>query len=1031
MKFNDNIEDYFENTAQVEQTVLEYWNTLDLPKLLQQQNANHNRFVFYDGPVTANNPLGVHHAWGRTYKDVVQRYKSMQGFLLRYQNGFDTQGLWLEVEAEKEHGFTTKRDIENFGLDNFAQACKSRLYKYAAVQTEQSKRLGQQMDWDNSYYTHTEQNITHIWHFLKEVNRRRWLYKGYQIMPWCVRCGTSLSKHEQADSYRERTHQAAFVRFKLLDSNAYLLVWTTTPWTLPANSAVTYNENLVYGLFANSADEQLYAVMTLDSKLYGLGYTLVQTYPGTHFEGMKYVSPFAALDQQKNLRLVLHWDEVVADEGSGFVHIAPSCGESDNIFGQQHDLDVLHVLDEEGNYLGGYGQYSGYDYQTVGEMVLQDLQQQKLLLLAEPYTHRFPVCWRCGSDLVFRMVDEWFISSDEIRPLMKEAAATVSWYPPHVGKLFNNWLDNMGDWCISRKRFWGLPLPFYSCKACGHLTVVGSKTELFDRMVGANREVELHRPWVDEIQVVCESCGASVQRVREVGDCWLDAGIMPFSTLNYLSNRAYWQQWFPADFVVEMREQTRLWFYATMFMSVTLEGVSPYKFVYSYERVHDKHGMPMHKTAGNAIWLDEALNEMSADALRLLYLSQNPARNLNMDLGLKERYMRPLHTFVNVLKFFTTFAQLDDFMWKGLPTVQGMNRWILSRLDALVITLQNLLDNYQFPKAVAAFEDFLDELSNWYVRRSRSVFWQEVISVEKQQTYQTLYCVLLTLSKLVAPLTPFVGEIVYQQLRNYSTDSLQSVHLESYPQPLGYADSQLDALMNHVRELVQLGLELRNSVGVKVRHPLPEFLVWSSTENTAAALQKFGEELQRELNVKKIRLLSSTDWYISYSLKANYATLGRKVRGKLAQINEFLSHLTAGQVRNWRQQQVLQYVSADLTYKFAPEDLIVIGTPRKGFVSTTRGDCVVFLKHQQSKALLHEGYVRDFVRHIQLHRKSLNLAVDDLPELLVHNAPPFLLQYANVVVKENHLSAMKKANSPLSQEFLVNGNSFTYELVCI
>ncbi len=961
----------------LEQHVLEFWEEMKLHQCLMQKNKGNTRFVFYDGPITANNPMGVHHAWGRTYKDLVQRQKAMLGFDLRFQNGFDTQGLWVEVEVEKALGLASKRDTEQLGVANFVGACKERVQKYSRVQTAQSKRLGQTMDWSNSYFTHTDENASAIWHFLKTCHERGWLYKGMKPMPWCVRCGTSLSNHELADSYRELTHAAPFVKFQLLDQPASLLVWTTTPWTLPANLAVAVHPTTEYGRFRTRNGEVLVASSELRHGLLKDA-ELLELFPGSDLEGQSYRSPFAELQAQpEGCRRVFLWDEVSADEGTGVVHLAPGCGAEDYEFGQKHGLGALVPLDEHGAFVAGFGKMTRMSFSDGNEFVLSDLKHKGFLFHTQQYKHRYPVCWRCGEELVFRLVDEWFLSCDEVRPLMQEAAAGVSWHPSHVGKLFQDWLVNMGDWCVSRKRYWGLPLPFYEC-SCGHLNVLGSKDEFLERAVGdVDKVKELHRPWVDLVAVTCEKCGNAVDRVTEVGDCWLDAGAVPFSTTGYFHDKDYWKKWFPAELVCEMREQVRLWFYATMFMSVTLEGTAPYKSVCSYEKVLDKHGAPMHKSHGNAVWFDDAVEQLGADTMRLMYLSHNPALPLRFDLDAAHAFAKPLLQLWNMLRFLCTFADLDELQVAGVQSDHWMDKWMLSELDAYVTKTAAHFSDYEFQSLADALVSFLDEVSNWYLRRSRRRFWRQALDEDKQGAFETLHDVLMTLARVMAPVVPFAAELVYQALKHYVPVSLpDSVHLCEFPQSMGRFDTSASQEMKSLRKLVSMGMTLRNNQSMRVRQPLAEFSVWSTDPVVRSTVKKRGREIGDELNVKAVKMLASVDTHLNYSLLPNYSRLGPKLGKRLPQVRKMLEAVPSQQAKQWYDSNGASELRFGDNMFLDKDDVLVHAEATEGFVSVSEGDLVVFLDTRLTVELRNEGFVRDFVRQVQSVRKQLDLPVD-------------------------------------------------------
>src|SRR5512133_1206040 len=685
--------------AALEREILAWWDAEGIFERLREQNRGGERWSFLDGPITANNPMGVHHAWGRTLKDVFQRYKALRGFDQRYQNGFDCQGLWVEVEVEKALGLNSKRDIEEYGIAEFAARCKERVAEFAEVITDQDRRLGRWMDWDNDYHTFSDTNISYIWGFLKAVHERGWLYTGHRATEWCPRCGTSISQHELfAGEYKELEHPSLYVRFPLKErEEEALVVWTTTPWTLPANVAAAVKPDAEYGL-----RDELWrlAVSGEEYEHVARGEELVVL----HYEG-----PFDALPAAVKEHRVIPWDDVSLTEGTGIVHIAPGAGTEDFELGRLHDLPVIVPIDELGRMLRGFGLLEGLSTDEVEDVVIEDLRERELLVEAGRITHRYPICWRCKTPLLFRVVDDWFISSEPARQELLDANATVEWTPSFYSKRMDDWLRNMGDWNISRKRYFGLPLPFYPC-ACGHLNVVGSRDELEERATSSLEGLrELHRPWIDDVVIRCEQCGEDVRRIPEVGDAWLDAGIVAFSTLGWgnaawkehgygtgaaegltgapLPDHAYWEQWFPADWVSESREQIRLWFYSLSFMSVTLDGRSPYRQVLAYERVRDETGREMHKSWGNAIEANEAIDRMGADIVRWLFSEQVPSQNINFGYGPADDVRRRLLTFWNSVAYLVTYANIEGVRprWGETPRAERpLDRWLYARTEKLV-----------------------------------------------------------------------------------------------------------------------------------------------------------------------------------------------------------------------------------------------------------------------------------------------------------------------------------------------------------
>jgi isoleucyl-tRNA synthetase len=910
---------------------------------LVARNQGGPRFSFLDGPITANNPMGVHHARGRTYKDVFQRYKAMCGFAQRFQNGFDCQGLWVEVEVEKALGLADKRAIEAMGLDAFARACRERVLRFAALQTEQSRRLGQWMDWDRSYYTMSDDNVTHIWHFLRRCHDRGWIARGHRVMPWCTRCGTSISQHEMLESHAELTHGSMTVAFPIEGrERRYLLAWTTTPWTLPANVALAVHPELAYD-GVQVGDRRYYVAAAARPRLPGFA-DVRERLTGADLVGLRYAGPFADLPAQQGVEhRVVEWRDVAADEGTGIVHIAPGCGQEDFELGRANGLAVIDPADEEGRYRGGFGALEGTRVAEAAAPVAAHLRAAGLLLREAPHRHRYPTCWRCGEELIFRVVDEWFIKADEIRPRALAANAGVTWHPEHMRLRMNDWLANMGDWCISRKRYWGLPLPFYPCAGCGRLTVVGGLAELRALAVdpaAVDALPELHRPWIDAVAIRCPGCGEPVARVAEVGDCWLDAGIVPFSTLPYLEDREEWRRWFPADLVVEMAAQIRGWFYALLFMSVALEDRAPYRVVIAHDKVLGEDGREMHKSWGNAVWLDEALERMGPDAVRYLFAAHPVADPLRFGPAAAREVTRRFLTLWNSVALFVTYANLDrpSLSADAAPPdgVEGLEAWIVSRLQATVRAVRDGLDGHQLRRALAAVEDFVQEdLSNWYVRRRRRLFWKGEMTLQKAAAYRTLHHVLVRVAQLLAPVTPFVSDRIYRTLVDAGAgDGPSSVHLTRFPEPDPAREMPaLEAGVAVVRRALRLGLSVRNAAGVPVRQPLARAVVRGPVPGEPW-IDLFASDLADELNVEAV-----------------------------------------------------EYAAGE---RPAPEEF----SGGEGMRSASEADLTVVVDLRLTDDLRRKGRVRQLVHQVQLLRKSAGLEVDDRIRLAVAAAPDSIAAFA-------------------------------------
>lgn len=864
------------NFVEIEKKWLQKWEENGLLEKYLNKNKNSNKkFFFLDGPITANNPMGVHHAWGRTYKDLWQRFKNMCGFKQTFRNGFDNQGLWVEVEVEKALGFKTKKDIENFGIENFVNKCKESTLNWAQVQTKQSQRLGYFMDWKNSYYTMSDENNYTIWFFLKKCHERGLIYKGRDSVPWCPRCGTAISQHEiLQEEYKLLTHDSVFFTLPIegKDDESFL-VWTTTPWTIPANVALAVHPEFEYFLVKTKKGKKIWILGDLAKSVLGEDYgEVLQKVKGSTFYGWKYYGPFdnlpilktAQKENPENFhKVVTSEDLVTASEGTGIVHIAPGCGQEDFSLGKKENLPIVAAIDESACYLEGYGELSGKNAKQDPNLILKHPLFQNFIYKIMSYSHRYPTCWRCKTELVWRVVDEWYIKMDPLREPIKKSAKEARWIPEWGLDREIDWLNNMSDWLISKKRYWGLALPIWECQKCGYFEVIGSKEELKEKAIEGFEEFDghsPHRPWIDKVKIKCPKCGETTSRIPDVGNPWLDAGIVPFSTLidpetkkvSYLTDKKYFNQWFPADFITEcFPGQFKNWFYSILAMSTVLEGRSPFKVLLGHALVRDEKGEEMHKSKGNAIWFDDAAEKMGVDVMRWMYATQNPEINLNFGYSLAEETRRRFHLVLwNVYNFFVTYALLDKFNPQGLPKQlkNVLDRWILSRLHKLVRTVTFNLEDYNAYKASLEIEKFVTDLSTWYIRRSRERVGPNADDQkDKNDFYETCYFVLITLSKLLAPFLPFLSEEIFTNLTEE-----ESVHLQSWPEEDSkMIDDDLELQMNQVREIVETGHKERKLKEIKVRQPLLEVKVKNVPSPLSSDLIKL---IAEELNVKKVTI---------------------------------------------------------------------------------------------------------------------------------------------------------------------------------
>ncbi len=965
----------------LERAVLERWDAEATFERLRRLNAGGPRFSFVDGPITANNAMGVHHAWGRTLKDVFQRYRALRGHELRYQNGFDCQGLWVEVEVEKSLGLNSKREIEQYGLAEFAARCRERVAEFAEVITRQSRRLGMWMDWDNDYYTFSDTNIEYIWRFLKEVHRRGWLFRGHRATQWCPRCGTSLSQHEQSGegNYEELDHPSLYVRLPLKDRQGEsLVVWTTTPWTLPANVAAAVKPDAEYGLRGG------------EWRLAETGGEYERVARGSDLVGLEYEGPFDELPAVRDVvHRVVAWDDVALDEGTGIVHIAPGCGAEDFELSRVHGLAVVAPIDEDGRFYPGFSDLEGLSAGEAEEPIVGRLRERGLLVEAGRIVHRYPICWRCRTPLVFRVVDDWFIGVGEIRDTLLAENQSVEWTPPQYGKRMDDWLRNMGDWNISRKRYFGLPLPFYPC-SCGRLNVVGSRAELAERAASGLEQLrELHRPWIDEVPIRCEACSAEVRRIPEVGDAWLDAGIVPLSTLGWespgyiphgyatgaaegltgadLPDHAYWQEWFPADWVSEMREQIRLWFYSQFFMAVTMVGRAPYRRVLTYEKLLDESGREMHRSWGNAIDANEAFDRMGADVMRWLFCEIPPAQNLKFGYGPAGEVKRRLLTLWNSVSFFVTYANIEDFrpayedLGAGPPAGHPLDSWLVARTARLVREAEDGFDRYWSPAVTRAFEAFVDDLSNWYIRRSRRRFYSY-----DEAAFRTLWYALVQGLRVISPVMPFLADELWQNLVAGACDGApDSVHLAGWP-AVEEPDGGLLEEIARVREIVELGRQVRAEENVKLRQPLRR--AWlSGADGTLSNL----DEIRDELRVGEIELVDRAP--VRFRYRPNLPVLGPRLGPDLPKVR---AALEAGELEELGEGRVWA-----AGHELAPDELLVERERERGWAHSDRFS--VGLDLSLDDELLREGRLLDLVHSANVLRRERGLQVTDRIRLTV------------------------------------------------
>jgi isoleucyl-tRNA synthetase len=1072
----------------LEPEVLKFWESRQIFQKLVAKNQSGEQFDFQDGPITANNPMGVHHAWGRTYKDLFNRYHAMNGRRLRWQNGFDCQGLWVEVEVEKALGFKGKPDILAFGMANFSRACRERVERFASVITEQSKRLGMWNDWESSYYTFDDSNIENIWLFLSKCHEEGWLGPDYRVMPWCPRCETSLSQHESNDAYQDITHRSVYLQFPVETplaasstdapsedasgedasgedasgedasgedasgedaasgvSTDYFLVWTTTPWTLTANVALAVNPGLVY-VRAKTDDKTVILSKGTVASALKPGYEVLEELSGADLVGLTYSGPFDDIpfqveNEATHPRRVVAADWVDESDGTGIVHIAPGCGDSDFQLGQSENLGFIAPVTTSAHFKSECGKVlAGLHALEDVETVFSEVEKRGRLYRVQRFKHSYPHCWRCGSELIFFATQEWFIRADAgerpARERLKTAASTVEWNPDYGGKRLDDWLSNMGDWNISRKRFWGLPLPFWRDDESGEWEVISSRAQLRERAVDPQKVdelPELHRPWIDEIEIWNSDRTRKLRRVPEVGDAWLDAGIVPFSTVGFNGASDIRKadlrlgspdDWRPVDFISEMREQIRLWFFSMLWMSVALEDRAPYQRVLLYETMLDQHGQRISKKLGNGVPFGYAIAVAGADPMRWTFC-QNPvtkdirfgldprawprAKNLTPPDGalgwnpLAEpqadeskpvgdpvyESSRRLLTLWNVYGFFIGYANLDhpDLMLELAPQ-NVLDKWILARLQTCISNTARAFEQLEPQSIVREIEAFVDDLSNWYVRRGKRRFWKSESDSDKAGAYSTLHHVLLTLSKLLAPALPFSSEMMYRNLSSVVPDAPESVHLCEWPRvDERLRDDDLVSQVEGVLQAVSLGLSARKESKIRVRQPLSKALVQAPDEAGASAIRAWQDTIKDELNVKEIELLSDAGDLVTYSLKANLPVVGKKYGKGVGALRKLLEGATPDEAKRIGSAiKAGESVSVELDGAPAtlePTEVLVETKQASGYSFASDGGWSVGLDTTLTDELVVEGLARDFIRVVQDGRKRADFEVSDRIAILL------------------------------------------------
>ena len=985
-----------------EKAVLDFWKENHIFEKSIEERKGCPTYTFYDGPPTANGKPHIGHVLTRVIKDMIPRYRTMKGYMVPRKAGWDTHGLPVELEVEKMLGINGKEQIEKYGLEPFIKLCKESVWKYKGMWEDFSGTVGFWADMDNPYVTYHNDYIESVWWSLKEIWNKGLLYKGFKIVPYCPRCGTPLSSHEVAQGYKAVKERSAVVRFKVKGEDAYFLAWTTTPWTLPSNCALCVNPDETY-CKVKAADGYTYymAKALLDIVLGSLGdkengvepYEIIESYVGKELEGKEYEPLFkcagdAAEKQNKKAHFVTADSYVTMSDGTGIVHIAPAFGEDDARIGRTYDLPFIQFVDGKGN-MTEETPYAGKFVKDADPLVLTDLDKEGKLFSAPKFEHDYPFCWRCDTPLIYYARESWFIKMTAVKDNLVKNNNTVNWIPESIGKgRFGDWLENIQDWGISRNRYWGTPLNIWEC-SCGHRHSIGSIAELKELSDNCPDDIELHRPFIDEVTIKCEKCGGEMKRVPEVIDCWYDSGAMPFAQHHYpFENKEVFEQQFPAEFISEAVDQTRGWFYSLLAISTLLFDKSPYKNVIVLGLVQDENGQKMSKSKGNAVDPFDALSTYGADAIRWYFYTNSAPWLPNRFHGkaVVEGQRKFMGTLWNTYAFYILYANIDEFN----PTehtldyskLSIMDKWLLSRLNTLIDTVDGYLGDYAIPEAARALQSFVDDMSNWYVRRGRERFWAQGLEQDKINAYMTLYTALETVIKLAAPMIPFMAEDIYRNLVcSVNPSAPESVHLCDYPvSNPAFVDKELEASMDEVLNIVVLGRAARNSANIKNRQPLGKIFVTAPK----ALADEYREIIEDELNVKELEFVTDSSSYVSYSFKPQLKTLGPKYGKLLGAIREYLTSLDGSAAKQELDEKgTLTFTAGGTEISLAPEDLLIETVQREGFQAESGGGVTVVLDTNLTPELIEEGFVRELISKIQTMRKDAGFEVMDTIKIYV------------------------------------------------
>ncbi|MDX9918002.1 MAG: isoleucine--tRNA ligase [Gudongella sp.] len=954
-----------------EGSVSEYWKEIDLLHRSVETRTPDKTYIFYEGPPTANGKPGIHHVMARTLKDLTCRYKTMQGYQVKRKAGWDTHGLPVEIEVEKQLNLMDKHDIENFGLEEFNAKCRESVWEYEKLWREMTERMAYLIDMDDPYITLDDDYIESVWWILDKFFKEGYIYEGHKILPYCARCGTGLASHEVALGYEEIKSETVVVKFKLKDKDEYFLAWTTTPWTLPSNVCVTVHPDVVYAKVRKDG-EVYYLAKDLANAVLGEDYEVLEEMKGKELEHIEYEQLIPFINVPGKAFYVTLGDYVTTEDGTGIVHTAPAFGEDDYNTGQKYGLAVVNPVSEDGKFIGT--PWEDMFVMDADKDIIQWLKENGKLFKKEKMAHNYPHCWRCRTPLLYYAKPSWYIEMTKLRDQLVANNNSVNWFPPFVGeKRFGNWLENVNDWAISRNRYWGTPFPIWRCDDCDHVDSIGSRQELKDRAIEeVDLGMDLHRPYIDEIHLNCPHCGGRMTRVTEVIDCWFDSGAMPFAQHHYpFEHKDDFDTLFPADFICEGIDQTRGWFYSLIAISTFVMGQSPYKNVLVNDLVLDKEGKKMSKSRGNTVDPFDLFDRYGADVLRwyLMYVSPPWTPTKFDEEGLKETESKFFRSIRNVYNFFSLYANTDDVdpreffvPYEDRPEI---DRWILSKFNTLLAESNENMDVFELTRTVRAIQEFvIEDLSNWYIRRNRRRFWSTELDDDKKSVYNTTYEILVDLCKIIAPFVPFISEELYRNLTGG-----ESVHIDYYPKGNPeLVDEALVEKMDLVRDLVALGRASRENVRIKVRQPLSEVVIDGKYEEMISDLVPL---IKEELNVKEVVFEKDLSQFMNYSMKPNFKEAGPHLGPKIKSFGKLLAESDAKELAEKLESEgkVVMNIDGD-DVEIAKDFVQVTISSKEGFNVVMEDNLFVILDTSLTKELLNEGYAREFISKVQQMRKG-------------------------------------------------------------